>query len=182
MGLLDRHRTASQGLAYHRLLRAAPSYERVFGMCAAFRCAFDMDYFLLAMPYTLLDQSALDGELDPCDARGVEIILGAVFASGILATGAGEGALYGYQPAEAPILEKVGRIESICAGHGISLVAAALQFPLGHPRVVSVIPGPGSPEQVRQNVAAMGERVPDELWAELKRESLLHPEAPVPGG
>ena len=151
------------------------------GMIPRFLADFDMDYFLLAMPYTLLDQSALEEELPLCERHGVGVVIGAVFASGILATGARPGALYGYQPAEASVLEKVRRMEAVCARHGVSLVAAALQFPLAHPQVVSVIPGPNSPEQMRQNLAAMNERIPADLWAELKQESLLHGDAPTPG-
>ena len=103
-----------------------------------------------------------------------------MFASGILATGANPGSLYGYQPAEAPVIDKVKRIEAVCARHGVPLAAAALQFPLAHPQVVSVIPGANAPEQVRQNVAHMSRSIPVDLWAELKHESLLRPDAPTP--
>jgi D-threo-aldose 1-dehydrogenase len=141
---------------------------------------FDMDYFLLAMPYTLLDQSALEKELPMCRRRGVGIVIGAVFASGILATGARPGSLYAYQPAQATILEKVARIEAVCARHGVPLGAAALQFPLAHPQVVSVIPGANAPAQVEENLANMCRPIPRDLWAELKHESLLHADAPTP--
>lgn len=150
------------------------------GMIPRFLDQFDMDYFLLAMPYTLLDQSALEAELPMCRDRGVGVIIGAVFASGILATGARPGALHAYQPAEPPILDKVGRIETICARHGVPLGAAALQFPLAHPQVASVIPGANAPAQVEENLAHMRHPIPGDLWAELKHESLLHPDAPTP--
>lgn len=150
------------------------------GMIPRFLDYFDMDYFLVAMPYTLLDQSALDDEFPMCRQRGIGIIIGAVFASGILATGARPGSLYAYQPAQAAIIEKVGRIEAICARHGVPLGAAALQFPLAHPQVVSVIPGANAPAQVEENIANMCHPIPRDLWAELKHESLLHPDAPTP--
>jgi D-threo-aldose 1-dehydrogenase len=151
------------------------------GMIPRFLEHFDMDYFLIAMPYTLLDQSALDDELPLCAQRGVGVIIGAVFASGILATGGHRGSLYGYQPAEAPVIDKVNRIEAVCTRHGVPLAAAALQFPLAHPQVVCVIPGANAPEQVCQNIAHMNHAIPGDLWAELKQESLLRSDAPTPG-
>ena len=72
------------------------------------------------------------------------------------------------------------RIEAVCVRHNVPLAAAALQFPLGHPSVASVIPGASRPEQVRRNVAAFGQRIPQDLWAELKTENLLRQDAPVP--
>ena len=151
------------------------------GMIPRFLAHFDIDYFLVAMPYTLLDQDALDEELPLCQERGVSIIIGAVFASGILATGAKSGSIYGYLPADGPTMDKVGRMETVCQRHGVPLAAAALQFPLAHPQVASVIPGANSPQQVRQNLAHAEQRIPGELWAELKQQGLLRPDAPTPG-
>jgi D-threo-aldose 1-dehydrogenase len=150
------------------------------GMIPRFLERFELDYFLVAMPYTLLDQPALDEELALCEARGVGVVIGAVFASGVLATGAAGGGRYAYQPAGAEVLDKVRRIESVCARHGVPLAAAALQFPLGHPTVASVIPGPSSPAQARQNAELMRVAIPAELWAELKAEGLLRADAPTP--
>jgi D-threo-aldose 1-dehydrogenase len=171
---------ALQALKSRGEIRAIGAGINHIGMIPRFIADFDMDYFLLAMPYTLLDQSALDEELPLCERHGIGVIIGAVFASGILATGARPGSLYGYQPAEAPMVEKVARLEAVCRRHGVSLAAAALQFPLAHPQVVSVIPGPGSPEQMGENLAAMHEAIPGDLWAELKQESLLRDDAPTP--
>ncbi len=98
-----------------------------------------------------------------------------------LATGSQPGSLYGYQPAEAPIVDKVKRMEAVCRRHGVDLAAAALQFPLAHPQVVSVIPGPNSPGQAEQNLDYMNQSIPGDLWAELKQESLLRSDAPTPG-
>jgi D-threo-aldose 1-dehydrogenase len=107
-------------------------------------------------------------------------VVGAVFASGILATDAVQGACYAYSPATPEMLTKVARIEAVCARHGVPIAAAALQFPLGHPSVASVIPGGLSPEHVRQNVAAFRHTIPPALWAELKHEGLLRADAPTP--
>jgi D-threo-aldose 1-dehydrogenase len=150
------------------------------GMIARFLERFELDFFLVAMPYTLLDQPALAEELPLCLERGVSVVTGAVFASGILARGPGAGALYAYQPAEREVLERTRRIEAVCAGHGVPLAAAALQFPLHHPATASVIPGPNDPAQVRANLEHMRRPIPDELWAELKAEKLIDPAAPTP--
>lgn len=150
------------------------------GMIPRFLERFEMDYFLVAMPYTLLDQQALDSELPLCQARGVSVVIGAVFASGILATGAGAGARYAYQPAQAEVLERVRRIEAVCQRHHVPLAAAALQFPLFHPAVAAIIPGANAPGQVTQNASLLALAIPSVLWQELKHERLLHPDAPVP--
>lgn len=139
------------------------------------------DLFLVAMPYTLLDQPALEAELPRCAEAGIGIVIGAVFASGILATGARPGALWRYRPAPAEVLERAGRIEAVCARHGVELKAAALQFPLHHPLVAAVIPGADRPSIVHENLRLLQAPIPDAFWAELKAERLLHPAAPVPG-
>ncbi|HSA80935.1 MAG TPA: aldo/keto reductase, partial [Geminicoccaceae bacterium] len=150
------------------------------GMIPRFLERFEIDFFLVAMPYTLLDQAALAEELPLCLERGVSVVIGAVFASGILARGPAEGALYAYQPAEREVMERTRRIEAVCIRHGVPLAAAALQFPLHHPAVASVIPGPNSPAQVRANLQHMRRAIPPSLWAELKAERLIDPAAPTP--
>ena len=150
------------------------------GMIPRFLERFDIDFFLVAMPYTLLDQEALDGEMQLCADRGISIVIGAPFASGILARGPTPGALYRYNLAEPVVIEKAQQIAAVCARHGVPLGAAALQFPLGHPSVVSVIPGPIATEEVRTNLAWMRVTIPDALWDELKAEKLLRPDAPTP--
>jgi D-threo-aldose 1-dehydrogenase len=144
---------------------------------------FPLDFFLVAMPYTLLDQAALEAELPLCAERGVGVVIGAPFASGILASGPdAAGATYSYRPPEALVVEKTRRIAAVCGRHGVPLGAAALQFPLGHPQVSSVIPGARTVAHVARNDATFRHPIPGDLWAELKREGLLHPEAPVPAG
>lgn len=150
------------------------------GMIPRFLERFDIDFFLVAMPYTLLEQEALDGELQLCQARGVSVVIGAPFASGILARGPGPGALYRYLPAEPEIITKTERIAAVCRRHDVPLAAAALQFPFGHPSVVSIIPGPIAADEVRQNLGYMRKPIPGQLWEELKREGLIRQDAPVP--
>jgi D-threo-aldose 1-dehydrogenase len=149
-------------------------------MLGRFLDRFDLDFFLVAMPYTLLDQAPLDETLPRCVERGIGIVIGSPYASGILATGPIQEAKYNYAPAAPEILDKAGKIQAVCKRHGIALAAAALQFPLGHPAVAAVIPGAVAPGEVERNVATLQVEVPAELWAELKQERLLHPDAPVP--
>jgi D-threo-aldose 1-dehydrogenase len=150
------------------------------GTIPRFLASMDLDFFLVAMPYTLADQSVLDEEFPLCAERGVTVVIGAVFASGILATGPVEGATYAYAEATPEVRAHVAAIEAVCRAHDVPMAAAALQFPLHHPVVASVIPGALSPEHVQRNVAALQLDIPSALWADLKREGLLHPEAPTP--
>ncbi len=143
--------------------------------------AVDLDFVLVAMPYTLLDQSSLRGGMADCLKRGVSVVIGAPYASGILATGSRGGGSYGYAKASPAIQDKVRGIEAVCEAHGVALQAAALQFPLAHPAVVSIIPGASSPEEVRQNVTHARAPLPAALWSDLKAEGLLDLDAPVPG-
>jgi D-threo-aldose 1-dehydrogenase len=142
--------------------------------------AGDFDCVLLAGRYTLLEQGALAEFMPECSRRGVSVILGGPFNSGILAGGVKPGATYDYNAAPQPILERAQRIEAVCARHGVPLAAAALQFPLAHPAVCSVIPGALSVAEVQQNVAHMQRRIAPGLWAELAQEGLLDKAAPVP--
>lgn len=140
----------------------------------------DFDCFLLAGRYTLLEQEALESFLPLCLARDVAIILGGPYNSGILATGPVPGARYNYAPAPAEIVERVRRIEAVCADHGVRLVEAALQFVLGHPAVRTVIPGAANAGEVEANAAILARRLPDALWRDLKGAGLLRADAPTP--
>ena len=140
---------------------------------------FDVDFFLVAMPYTLLDQSVLDGPMATCLERGISVIVGAPFASGILATPSDPNVTYNYVPPTAEIREKALRIEAVCKQHGVPLMAAALQFPLKHPAVVSVLPGARTATQLREIVQNSQHKIPSALWADLKRENLILPNAPT---
>lgn len=140
---------------------------------------FDPDVFLVAMPYTLLDQIALDTAFPLCAERGISIVIGSVFSSGILATGVRDDAVYGYNAPPPEVIAKVRAMEAVCARHGTTIQAAALQFPLLHPLVATIIPGAMSPEQVAQNAARLGDAVPHDCWNELKSEGLLREDAPT---
>jgi D-threo-aldose 1-dehydrogenase len=137
------------------------------------------DCFLLAGRYTLLEQGAL-GFLDRCRQRGIGVLLGGVFNSGILATGAVPGALYQYREASPEIRKRTAAIEAICRRYGVSLPAAALQFAQAHPAVASLVVGAVSPMEVSANLAALKESIPGDLWGELKQDRLLDEAAPVP--
>jgi len=140
------------------------------------------DYFLLAGRYTLLEQEPLADLLPACAERGTKIVVGGPYNSGILATGAKAGATFNTRAAPEAVLERVRQIEAVCDRHGVPLPAAALQFPLGHPVVVSVIPGARSVAELEQNLGYARFPIPGELWSDLKAEGLLAAEAPVPDG
>ena len=140
----------------------------------------DFDGFLLAGRYTLLEQEALDTFLPLCVKRDVGIILGGPYNSGILATGAVPGAKFNYADAPPDIMARVERIEAVCRAHDTPLIAAALQFVMGHPAVKTVIPGAMTADEVRANVSLFQTRVPDGLWTDLRSEGLIRPDAPLP--
>jgi len=140
----------------------------------------DFDCFLLAGRYTLLEQDALDEFLPLCEARGAAVVVGGGFNSGILATGARPGAKYNYAPAPADVMQKVARIEAVCAAHDVPLPAAALQFVVAHPAVPAFIAGTRTVAQLRQNLAWFSHPIPPDFWAELKATGLLRPDAPTP--
>lgn len=150
------------------------------GTIPRFLDLMNLDFFLVASPYTLAGQSALDEEFPLCEKRGVGIIIGQVFASGILATGPIPGARYDYREPTAEEAERIRRIEAVCKKHGVPLASAALQFPLHHPLVASVIPGALHPDHVARNIRHMQDEIPVALWAELKHQNLIHADAPVP--
>jgi len=149
-------------------------------ICERLLSEADFDGFLLAGRYTLLEQDPLDTFLPLCIERDVGIILGGPYNSGILATGAIEGARYDYAPAPEEILQRVRALNEVCVAHDTPLIAAALQFPLGHPAVKSVIPGASSPDEVRQNVEIFETPIPDALWSDLKSQGLIRQEAVTP--
>lgn len=139
----------------------------------------DFDIFLLAGRYTLLEQHALDSFLPLCEARGIGVVIGGPYNSGILATGPTEGAYYNYDPAPPEILRRTKEIQNKCVAHSVDLKVAALQFPLLHPSVVAVIPGGKSAKEVIANGRNMNEPIPSALWQKLKAEGLLREDAPT---
>ena len=161
-------------------IRAVGAGINTMGLIPRFLGELDLDLFLVAMPYTLLDQNVLNEEFPLCQERDIGIVIGAVFASGILVTGAIDGARYAYQPAPQAIIKKTRKIESICHEFSVPLPAAALQFPLAHPQVVSVIPGALAPEHIDTHTVNLAHPIPVEFWTKLKGEGLMHANAPVP--
>jgi D-threo-aldose 1-dehydrogenase len=142
--------------------------------------AGDFDCVLLAGRYSLLHQDALDEFLPLAEQKGVGVMLGGVYNSGILATGAKPGAHFNYVPAPPEVMDKVARIERVCEAHGVPIAVAALRFALGAPAVASVILGGVSPEEVERNMKAINTEVPAGLWSDLKAEGLLPEAVPVP--
>ena len=140
----------------------------------------DFDGFLLAGRYTLLEQEALDSFLPLCVERDVGIILGGPYNSGILATGPVAGAKYNYADAPLEIIERVQKIEAVCMANDTPLIAAALQFVMGHPAVKTVIAGAMSPDEVRANLDVFQTTVPASLWSDLRGEGLIRADAPLP--
>lgn len=142
--------------------------------------AGDFDMFLLAGRYTLLEQEALESFLPLCLEKKIGIALGGPFNSGILATGPKPGAFYNYDIAPPAILERVKKIERVCRAHGVKLAEAAIRFPLGHPAVMSVIPGGKKPVEVRRNAQMLRTKIPAALWRDLKAGGLMRQDAPTP--
>lgn len=170
---------ALRKLRDEKVIKAFGAGVNEWQVCETLAKAGDFDLFLLAGRYTLLEQEALNSFLPMCEDRGIGIVLGGPYNSGILATGAKPGAYYNYDPAPKPILEKVAAIEKICKAHKIKLPEAALRFPLMHPSVVSVIPGATSTQQVALNIKTMKARIPKALWKDLKAAGLMDERAKV---
>ena len=143
-------------------------------MPAEFVRRHDIDVVLLAGRYTLLDQSALDDLLPLAVERGVRIVAGGVYNSGLLSEAwPADGAPYNYSPAPPDLIERARRLAEVCTAHGVDLPTAAVNFPARHPAVASVLVGADTAEQVRVNAARMATPVPDDLWAELDSTGLV---------
>jgi D-threo-aldose 1-dehydrogenase len=138
----------------------------------------DWDAFLLAGRYTLLEQAPLDDLLPKCEKAGTSIVVGGPLNSGILA---GRDT-WNYKTAPPEIVARVNAIEAVCESHRVPLAAAALQFPLAHPAVAAIIPGPRNVEEFHANVKLLRHPIPAALWADLRTAGLLHPRAPTPAG
>jgi D-threo-aldose 1-dehydrogenase len=171
---------ALEKLRSEKVIKAFGAGVNEWEVCETLTRNSDVDIFLLAGRYTLLEQDSLNSFLPLCEERGIGIVLGGPYNSGILATGPKPGAWYNYDPAPKAILERVARIEAVCRRHKVKLAQAALRFPMHHKNVVSVIPGGVSPKEVALNVATLDAKIPKALWKDLKAEGLLHKNAPVP--
>jgi D-threo-aldose 1-dehydrogenase len=146
----------------------------------------DLDVLLLAGRYTLLDQAALPELLPLCVRRNVKLVIGGPFNSGILATGVrstGARTLYfNYAPATPAIVARVAAIEDVCAGHGVPLKAAALQFPRAHPAVACVLSGARSVAELDENLTLAAQRISGAFWRDLRASGLVPHDAPLPDG
>jgi D-threo-aldose 1-dehydrogenase len=142
---------------------------------------FDLDVILLAGRYTLLDQVAYPEFLPLCEKKGVKIVTGGPFNSGILAASdLDQPVWFNYRSAAPEWIDKARKLKAICGRHGVDMRAAALQFPLAHPAVACVIPGAASPSQVEENAALIRVECPADLWGEMKHEGLIPIDAPTP--
>jgi D-threo-aldose 1-dehydrogenase len=154
-------------------------------VCVDALAVSDLDLLLLAGRYTLLDQTALPELLPLCVKRGTRVAIGGPYNSGILATGArpadGRAPYFNYAPAADSIIARAAAIEDLCLAHGVSLKAAALQFPLAHPAVACVVPGARTLAEQDENLAMSKVRIPDVFWRDLRASGLVPADAPVPG-
>lgn len=178
--LMDSGYAALARLRDEGVIRAFGAGVNEWEVCQTLAGRGDFDLFLLAGRYTLLEQEALETFLPLCEARGIGIVLGGPYNSGILATGPIPGAFYNYDPAPEAVRARVAAIGAVCAAHGVKLIEAALQFPLTHPAVVTVIPGGKAAAEVRANRAHLDAPIPPALWADLKAQGLLRADAPTP--
>ncbi|REL36041.1 aldo/keto reductase [Thalassotalea euphylliae] len=144
----------------------------------------DWDCFLLAGRYTLLEQESIHTFLPKCKQRNCSIIVGGAYNSGILATGTKKGGTlyYDYEPAPEHVIAKVKKLEALCDEFQIPLAAAALQFPLAHPSVASVIPGMGNAKRINQTLELFNTNIPAEFWQQLRVQQLVGDNVPLPQG
>ena len=189
----DHHGPAWTGLFAQAMAGAAPALTRMReeGMIRAWGLGVnlvepclraldqsDPDLFLLAGQYSLLRTAGLDALFPRCLERGVKIVVGGPYNSGLLAGGT----TFDYEAAPAAMVEKARRIGAVCDRFGVPLKAAALQFCTAHPAVAAAIPGARTPDELRENVAMAKVAIPAGLWAALKQDGLLPQAAPTPSG
>jgi D-threo-aldose 1-dehydrogenase len=178
---LDAAYPALHELRAQGVIRAIGAGMNQSAMLADFARHTDMDLFMLAGRYTLLEQPALRDLLPLCVQRGIGVVAAAVFNSGLLAEPTpADDARYNYASVPASLLRRARRIAAVCERLGTSLPAAALAFPRAHPAVVSVCVGARSREQITRNLELVSTRVPAGLWGELTAQGLLDATAPVP--
>jgi D-threo-aldose 1-dehydrogenase len=183
----DDHWEAAIGEAYPALarlrdqgaIRAIGAGMNQSAMLARFAREGDFDVFLLAGRYTLLDQEALAELLPLCIDRGISILVGGVMNSGVLADPR-PGSRFNYVPAPHEVVERARRLATVCERHDVPLRAAAIQFPLAHPAVRSLVAGVRRIDHLDEYPELMRRPIPADLWAELRSEGLIPDEAPVP--
>ena len=161
------------------VVRAIGMGMNEWGRTARMVARFDLDCILLAGRYTLLDQTALPELLPLCLERGVKLVIGGPYNSGILASDPDRPASFDYQPAPGHLVRRAGELRAVCDRHRVDLRAAALQFPFGHEAVISAVPGAASVAELEENARLMQEEIPPALWEDLVEEGLL-PEGVAP--
>lgn len=149
-------------------------------MPARFIREFGIDVVLLAGRYTLLDHSANSEFMPLCEERGVSVVIGGPYNSGILARDLSETVTFDYEPAPAHLVDRARRLKAVCDSHDVDLKAAALQYVMAHPAVASVIPGAESAQELEQNIAMVKAEIPSALWDDMKSERLLPSDAVTP--
>lgn len=150
-------------------------------LLARFAREADFDCFLLAGRYTLLDQAGLAELLPLCAERGISIVIGGVYNSGVLADPE-RSPTFDYAPADERWVERARRLRAVCERYGVPLKAAAIQFPLGHPAVASVLTGSRSAAELDENARLFDLELPEAFWRELRAEGLLGEAVPTPAG
>ena len=150
------------------------------GMINRFLDAFDMDVFLVASRYTLLEQDIYLDEVPNARKHGASLVVGGVFNSGILATGAVSDAKYEYGAAPLHVIDRVRRLSAVAQSHHVDLAAAALQFPLAAPEVSAVVFGAVTPAEIQTNCRHFSASIPESFWSDLRAEGLIHPAVPLP--
>ena len=170
---------ALERLRSEGVIRAVGAGMNQSAMLARFARETDMDVLLVANRYTLLDQGALDELLPACLEHRIAVLVGGIMNSGVLADPR-PGSRFDYAPAPPEILERARRLGEVCARHDVPLRAAAMQFPLAHPAVVSLVAGVRTLTHLDEYPALLAHEIPPDLWAELRAEGLLAADAPVP--
>ena len=160
------------------IIKAIGAGMNQWEMLVQFAKEADFDCFLIAGRYTLLDHSALHELMPICLEKDISLILGGPYNSGILASNLEEESTYFYDPSPPEVIKKAKNIKQVCDRYNTPLKAAAIQFGLMHPAVATTIPGPRSPEEIKDNIDMASISIPGDLWKELKQENLIHTDCP----
>ncbi|TBL81181.1 aldo/keto reductase [Paenibacillus thalictri] len=171
---------AADELRSQGVIRAVGAGMNQSAMLARFAQEGDFDCFLLAGRYTLLDQSGLQDLMPIAERKGISIFAGGPLNSGILADPYSSRPMFNYEPASQEWVDKARGLDRVCQRYNVPLKAAAMQFPLAHPAVVSVLTGARSGAEITDNINMLEFPIPPDLWKEMKHEGLLPEEAPVP--
>jgi D-threo-aldose 1-dehydrogenase len=176
---IDEAWPALERLRAEGVIRAVGAGMNQSAMLTRFVRETTMDAVLVAGRYTLLDQGALADLLPACDERGVSVLVGGVMNSGVLADPR-PGARFDYGPATPEVIDRARRIGEVCARHGVPLRAAAMQFPMAHPAVASLVAGVRTAEHLDEYPKLLAHPIPTSLWDELREADLIAAAAPVP--